>query len=554
MINSLKQYSPSSIFIVFCDNSKYHYFEEYITSINIHLKFVLVLYDENTINILIQKHKNSNFFLFIQMVPEYIDKNLLKNKNCIVINTEQYTMTHNNDLNCANNMIIDYSKENILYAKKNLNKKHYIFWPYSRNTKEIYNFQKIYDVCIVGNINKRRQKIIDDIQKLGIKVTVISDLFGIERDNILMKHKIVVNIHNDIDYKIYESIRCDRCLFNKMIIISEKSLFSKVHMLKKFIIFRKYENIPYLIFKILKKYNFYYQKIFLNSKFDNFVLKYDDKVKKIYNKALKKVFSETPTNEKYSINPIPKINKPNNNKNITFGFIIIRYVIDEITNKYWQECYKNIRKFYNQKIVIIDDNSDIKFLTNEIKLINCQIIKSEFPKRGEILGYYYLHKFKLFDKAIIIHDSVFIKKYINFEKYDKTIFFWSFNHDYDDDENILKIISKIKNNQDIIKLYNDKVKWSGCYGIMTITTWNSIDIINKKYDFFGSILPIVKSRDDRMALERIYACLCYLNNNLNPIPSILGNINEYCEWGLDYDDYLSGKMKNLPIVKVWTGR
>ena len=188
-----------------------------------------------------------------------------------------------------------------------------------------------------------------------------------------------------------------------------------------------------------------------------------------------------------------------------------------------------------------------------INIINCQIIKSEYPQRGEILGYYYLHKLKLFDKAIIIHDSLFIKKYFDFDKYNN-IFLWSFNHDYDDDNNILKIISKLKNYQEIIKLYNNKDKWLGCYGIMSITTWDNIDLINKKYNFFNSVLPIINTRNDRMALERIYACLCYLNNNLNHKSSILGDINQYCEWGLDYDDYINDKMKNLPIVKVWTGR
>jgi hypothetical protein len=164
---------------------------------------------------------------------------------------------------------------------------------------------------------------------------------------------------------------------------------------------------------------------------------------------------------------------------------MIRYVIDEITNKYWQECYKNIRKFYNHKIIIIDDNSDVKFLKSNIKLINCQIIKSEYflHKRGEIFGYYYLHKLKLFDTAIIIHDSIFIKKYFDFEKYDKTNFLWSFNHDYDDNAQILQIISKIKNNQDIIKLFANKDKWLGCYGIMSVTTWDNINLINAKYDF-----------------------------------------------------------------------
>ncbi len=67
------------------------------------------------------------------------------------------------------------------------------------------------------------------------------------------------------------------------------------------------------------------------------------------------------------------------------GFIILRHVNSSITNEYWKECYRCIKKFYpKNRILIIDDNSDISFLTNE-PLDNSMIIKSEFPKRGEFL-------------------------------------------------------------------------------------------------------------------------------------------------------------------------
>jgi hypothetical protein len=49
------------------------------------------------------------------------------------------------------------------------------------------------------------------------------------------------------------------------------------------------------------------------------------------------------------------------------GFIILRHVNNELTNKYWIHCYKCIREFYPEnKILIIDDNSDYKYITNEV--------------------------------------------------------------------------------------------------------------------------------------------------------------------------------------------
>ena len=96
------------------------------------------------------------------------------------------------------------------------------------------------------------------------------------------------------------------------------------------------------------------------------------------------------------------------------GFIILRHVKSKFTDRYWKYSYDSIRKFYPEnKIVIIDDNSKQQFLTNK-KLYKTQIIKSEFPGRGELLPYYYYSKKKFFDTAVIIHDSVFINKKLDF--------------------------------------------------------------------------------------------------------------------------------------------
>ena len=101
----------------------------------------------------------------------------------------------------------------------------------------------------------------------------------------------------------------------------------------------------------------------------------------------------------------------------SFGFIITRHVNSSLTNKYWNNSVKLLRTFYpNCKIVIIDDNSNQPFVNAEHDYANVQIIQSEFPGRGELLPYYYYIKHKFFDNAVILHDSVFIHKRVNFEK------------------------------------------------------------------------------------------------------------------------------------------
>ena len=102
--------------------------------------------------------------------------------------------------------------------------------------------------------------------------------------------------------------------------------------------------------------------------------------------------------------------------NMTFGFILTRYVHSVVTNKYWNECVQCIKRCYPlKKIIVIDDNSKKEFLNADHEYENVEYVISEFPGRGELLPYYYLYKNHYFDNAIIIHDSVFIQKRINFE-------------------------------------------------------------------------------------------------------------------------------------------
>jgi hypothetical protein len=117
----------------------------------------------------------------------------------------------------------------------------------------------------------------------------------------------------------------------------------------------------------------------------------------------------------------------------SFGFIILRHVNNETTNKYWINCIKSIRQYY-------PDNSDYNFITNE-KLYKTTIINSEYPKRGELLPYYYLHH-KLFDIAILIHDSVVINRYVSVDNYK---FLWKFEHDWDQIEDETRMINVFNN-------------------------------------------------------------------------------------------------------------
>lgn len=241
-----------------------------------------------------------------------------------------------------------------------------------------------------------------------------------------------------------------------------------------------------------------------------------------------------------------------------FVFIIIRHINSEETNKYWIESYKCIREFYpNTKIIIIDDNSDIKYI-NDFGLIfeNVEFVQSEFPKRGELLPYYYFYKNKYAEKAVIIHDSVFIKGKIDFEKY-KNIdikFLWHHKHIWDDEINEKRLIKTLDNNEELLQLYNKKDSWILCFGVMSFLSHEFITKIQDKYKIFN-LLEHVNSRDDRMCLERIFGLLCIaIKPELNNNPSIFGIKNLV---KITYEHYEHNKNISFEMsffTKVFTSR
>jgi hypothetical protein len=254
-----------------------------------------------------------------------------------------------------------------------------------------------------------------------------------------------------------------------------------------------------------------------------------------------------------------------------FGFIITRHVKSETTNRYWNHSVKLLRIFYpTKKIVIIDDNSDTNFLKADQNYDNVEIMQSEFTGRGELLPYYYFIKNKFFENAIIIHDSVFFHKRINFEVLNGTnvMPLWHFNSDNENQSNTLRIIEKLKNkfiienkiSHNNINMFNIMIdsKWYGCFGCQSYINHNFLLHIENKYDI-SSLINIIKNRLDRCCLERVMGCIFSIEYpRMNFSKSILGNIFSYPVSGkYNYDNYESDLKKGtIPnyVVKVWSGR
>jgi len=251
-----------------------------------------------------------------------------------------------------------------------------------------------------------------------------------------------------------------------------------------------------------------------------------------------------------------------------YGFIILRHVKDDMTNNYWNRSALLIRKLYPlKKIVIIDDNSNKEFVKPLYPIENLEVIQSEYPGRGELLPYIYFLRNKWFNNAVIIHDSTFFHKRVNFDKIKQPILpLWHFEYDRENLDNLLRISRHLKGsyrlnesllgNQNVLNVFKTNF-FIGCFGVQSYINHTFLKLIDTYFNLNG-LISAIRNRTDRCALERIMGLLwCAAYPNLGEYKSLLGNIHQTGDWGLTYEQYIKniqGKKGLKPITKVWTGR
>lgn len=210
---------------------------------------------------------NKTFFVLIYADMMYKDEeNLFDGCNLFYLNIEQLSRKkHLKYVLNKNIKLLDYSFENVNILKKH--NKTSLYFPHQVNMDNILNYDKIYDVAIIGELKncKRRRKIYQELKKR--KVNIINILgWSKERDNKLFRSKIILNIHYSDNYKIFEEIRCNRCIFNKIIVLTEDSDNIDEFMFRDNIVVSNYNDIRNKTIEIIDNYEKYYKKLF--EKFD----------------------------------------------------------------------------------------------------------------------------------------------------------------------------------------------------------------------------------------------------------------------------------------------
>jgi hypothetical protein len=247
----------------------------------------------------------------------------------------------------------------------------------------------------------------------------------------------------------------------------------------------------------------------------------------------------------------------------SYVFVILRHLRTPKDNDLWISAYNSIRRFYSNKIIIIDDNSHINTVNG--KLFDTEIIQSEFPGAGEILPYYYFLQNKWADTMIFIHDSMSLFRPFQDKELDHDVrFHWHFtSNGFDDQRKIKNYLLMLQNIAPVVEFYSDPLSsWKGCSGGATIIHFDVVQALEDKYKLFSLLTMSIKTRKDRESFERILGIILYQEGFVNDSNcSNFGDILRYpgaFESENNNADTAAHIVKqrgyDTAIVKVWRGR
>ena len=337
---------------LYCFNDKYQFCKIYIDFLILKYNFINIVIIAN-INEINNYIKNNNLEYLNHILLENINENIINELNNInipfyIYNTQIINKYDNYSYlkNTNNNIkIITYNYNDKIFLSKYIN--NISFLPI-----QIYkdnNLIKKHNIIINCNNKKLKKIIINDLTKKNFDFISISKIFKNQTYNNISKYKILINIDNNDNF--YNEILLNYCIYNNILIINDKKNIINNYLLNTYVFHIQFDLIIYFTEYLVNNFDIILKKTYKNLN----LIKNDIIINKISNI--------------FFYNNIIENNK--------LGFIILRHVNSELTNKYWIESYFSIRKYYNNKIIIIDDKSNKNFLT-KIKLENFYIINYEF--------------------------------------------------------------------------------------------------------------------------------------------------------------------------------
>jgi len=194
----------------------------------------------------------------------------------------------------------------------------------------------------------------------------------------------------------------------------------------------------------------------------------------------------------------------------SYVFVILRHLRTAQDNMLWTEAYQSIRTYYTNRIIIIDDNSQVNTFNGS--LVNTEVLESEYRGAGEILPYYYFFQYKWADRMIILHDSMSLQRPFRPSELEGEIrFHWHFSmKEKAYHTKIALQFSSMRQHQGLLAFLNDESsQWRGCFGGAACVSYDAVEHLEKKYGFFSTLVLAIKTRKDREAFERMLGAVTF---------------------------------------------
>jgi hypothetical protein len=221
-------------------------------------------------------------------------------------------------------------------------------------------------------------------------------------------------------------------------------------------------------------------------------------------------------------------------------------------------------------VVIIDDNSTASMVRATGPMDNVTVVASEYHGRGELLPYLYLLQHKWFDAAVILHDSVFIHSRIPFETFRCPVLpLWHHPYDNENVPVIQRLIGALTRNPALFQLCASSgesmpmqqpgaASFNLCFGCQAYIQLSFLQHLQRKYRL-SNLIPHVRTRTDRCALERVLGAMFQAESPARNAPSLFGNIRRHpFSFTYSMQDYERDRIHRRRLkqhfVKVWTGR
>jgi protein O-GlcNAc transferase len=115
----------------------------------------------------------------------------------------------------------DYSAENALrLAQRGVSAVKHVPLGYLPELSRIAPVAEDIDVLFYGSLNPRRQAILEELQRRGLRVTVLTGCYGAARDQFIARSKVVLNLHF-YESKVFEIVRVSYLLSNFKAVVAE---------------------------------------------------------------------------------------------------------------------------------------------------------------------------------------------------------------------------------------------------------------------------------------------------------------------------------------------